>query len=564
MRRLLFLQLPRLDNDVAGPRENVMLAAAYLQAALERSDEAPHWQTLATPQIQDEADDAHLADAVLALQPQVLGVTLYLWNVERTLQLVRRLKRRLPSLHVIAGGPEVARQHPLLYRGRTLDTAVIGEGEGIFPALLQALREKRRTDWSRVAHRAENFRWGHRPTPTADLATLLPPADHPVNHPDSHGMAYLETTRGCPMHCAFCCYNQRRRGVSALPPDQVQRRVDVLRERGAREIRLIDPTFNAVPSFRDTLKALRRANPDRALAFFLELRADTVTDADAALLAAAGVSEVEVGIQCTNRAVLRRIHRPVALDAVTAGVHCLLRHGIRPTLDMMAGLPGQTPDDLARSIDWLAQFPQAHPQFLHTLLLPGTELRDQRTKWGLKAQSRPPYRVLATPTLSAADLADAEARAIQSLGGAPDSPTPEFVAVRLTERFDETVHINATTPPATPPGHTNRRTLQIEADEWMPHLDTLCSALQRYFTREPAILWQLVLHLHTEEPLDVIDRLVATLDAAPSHPLDRLLVRPDGLPVRAARRVRVQLDAETDYDPDWRQALEALLADIFF
>ena len=60
--KLIFIQLPRLDPDVASPGENNMAAAACLRAALARSDEASHWIVCETLDVQDAASDARLLE----------------------------------------------------------------------------------------------------------------------------------------------------------------------------------------------------------------------------------------------------------------------------------------------------------------------------------------------------------------------------------------------------------------------------------------------------------------------------------------------------------------------
>jgi radical SAM superfamily enzyme YgiQ (UPF0313 family) len=416
--RLLFLQLPRLDPDVSSPGENLMPAAACLRAALERSPEAKHWEVVETPACQDTDADAALAEKLVALRPGALSATCYLWNIERTLRLLRLLKRRLPTLKVVIGGPDIAAAHPLLPTTRDrrsevgsrrseirpstsdlrfpADALVVGEGEAVFPAVLRFFRTGRAPNFSGVAWRAEGgaFTEGARKRPAKPLHDLLPAPEHPVNRPDAFGMAYLETNRGCPMRCAFCCYNLRRSTTTCLPPEEVATRIRILRERGAKEIRLTDPTFNAHPRFDEILEVMTRANRDRSIAFFVEIRADTLTDDQARRLAEAGVAEAEVGIQSTDPAVLKIIHRPLRADRVLRGIEALLRHGIKPTLDFMYGLPAQDEHDIGRSLDWLARFGDAiHPQFLPTLLLPGTELRDRAQELGIRAQRLPPYRV---------------------------------------------------------------------------------------------------------------------------------------------------------------------------
>jgi radical SAM superfamily enzyme YgiQ (UPF0313 family) len=554
--RLVFLQLPRLECDVSMAGENVMLAAACLQHALRSSWEGAHWAVLPTPADQDLAGNALLTEAIVKLQPAVLAATVYLWNVERSIRLLRSLKARLPLLRTIVGGPEVAREHPLLAGAAGIDVAVTGEGETVFPAILAALRQGRTADWASVGwRRGRSLAWGRRAAPTLPLARLLPPAQDPINRPDAHGMAYLETNRGCPMRCAFCCYNLKRRGWSSLPPAETARRIRVLRRRGAREIRLVDPTFNAHRLFRATLAAMRRANADKRVRFFVELRADTLGAGDAAALAEANVTEAEVGVQSTDPAVLRRIRRPARLEAVRRGIELLIENGIKPTIDFMYGLPGQGEDDLERCLKWLQDFPKAHQQFLPTLLLPGTELRERRRELGLRGQRLPPYRVQATDRLSSRRLADIEAQAARRIG-AFDSPTRSFVGRRLPDLFPERVRGFKAW------GTSNRRAAIFSGADLFAQREAITGWMSEAVRREPDILWQFVFAPQSEEPLDLLFAAIAAVRKMPGHWLDRM-VSPAGEKRLAARRVLMQLPRGRSFDPSWRAAVDGLLASVF-
>jgi radical SAM superfamily enzyme YgiQ (UPF0313 family) len=584
--RLLLLQLPRLDPDVASPGENVMLAAACLQSSLERSSEGGRWVTLPTPAAQDKADNATLLASILATDPDAIGATLYLWNIERTLRLLAAVRQARPTVRIVVGGPEVAREHPLLFPespgkrpghlqpSACVDVAVLGEGETVFPSILAALRRDETTGWRSVAwrHPSGRFVWGRRPPPVRPLADLLPPPDHPVYRPDAGGMAYLETNRGCPMRCAFCCYNLRRAGWSSLSPSEIERRIRILRDRGAREIRLVDPTFNAHPQFRRVLGAFCRANTDRKIRFFVELRADTLTEQDARRLTQANVCEAEVGVQSTDPNVLRAIRRPTRIDRVLAGIERLQRQGIQPTIDFLYGLPGQGPDDIERSLSLLARFPRAHPQFLPLLLLPGTELRDRCSELGLRAQRLPPYRVQSTDRLSARRLQAVEAAAVERLGGF-DSPTRRFVGNRLPDLFPDRVRVTVGADgnlsvavrcfqTGSAPGQqkpSNRRAVFLAGDNLFAIRASLGSWIRKTVASEPDMLWQFVLVPSAEEPLDLIEDLVRVLRRLPSHWMDRL-VSPPGTHRLAARRLLVQLPRGRAFDAAWRDAAESLLA----
>ena len=575
MKHLLFLQLPRLDPDITSPGENLMPAAACLRAALERAPEAKHWEVIETPVChQDTAADAALAGQIAALRPDALSATCYLWNIERTLCLLKLLKKRLPALKVVIGGPDIAAKHPLLpgvrdARRPTLDARfpadawVIGEGETVFPAVLRFFRAGQAPNYRGVAWRAEDgtFIEGTRKRPVRPLQDILPAPDHPINRPDAFGMAYLETNRGCPMRCAFCCYNLRRSTTTCLPPEEVAARIRILRERGAKEIRLTDPTFNAHPRFDAILDAMTRENRDRSIAFFVEIRADTLTDDQARRLAQAGVAEAEVGIQSTDPKVLKIIHRPLNAERVLRGIEALLRHGIKPTLDFMYGLPAQDERDVERSLDWLARFGDAiHPQFLPTLLLPGTELRDRAEELGIRAQRLPPYRVQSTDALSARQLAKIESWANERLGGF-DSPTQRFVGVRLPDLFPSRLRIALPTPDSRFPG-SNRQALLIAGSDLFSQREAIAAFIRKHVHAEPHILWQFVLEPTEEEPLNLFDFLIAAFDKLPGHWLDRL-VSPPGQKRFCARRLFVKLPRSHSFDPAWTDEVEDLLSSRF-
>jgi uncharacterized Fe-S cluster-containing radical SAM superfamily protein len=371
-------------------------------------------------------------------------------------------------------------------------------------------------------------------------------------------MAYLETNRGCPMKCAFCCYNLRRSATTCLDPDEVAERIRILRKRGAKEIRLVDPTFNAHPRFEAMLKMMRRINRDKKIAFFVEIRADTLTEKQAKLMAEAHITEAEVGVQSTDPKVLKIIRRPLNEQKVFRGIEALLRHGIKPTVDFMYALPAQDAEDMKRSLAWLARFGEAiHPQFLPTLLLPGTELRDRAKELGLRAQKLPPYRVLSTDRLTSKQLAAIEQEAAETLGGF-DSPTPRFIGRRLEGLFNPRGRTQGRKDVRT--AEQNRTTLYFDFTyETFPEISR---TIKEVVAREPHILWQFVVTIEEEIPLDFIESLIAVIRRLPAHWLDRL-ISPLDQPKLVARRLFVKLSPDASVSSSWKTEAEAMLGNAF-
>jgi radical SAM superfamily enzyme YgiQ (UPF0313 family) len=561
-----FIQLPQLDNDVSGAHENVPLAAAYLQHAAERAGEGRHYRFKQLPATLETADTPTVAAYLAAREPGILALSLYLWNIERSLRLARLVKERSPRTRVIVGGAEAARQHPFLFRARVADAVVVGEGEVVFPGILKAFRTGGRVDAATVAWRtAGGYRWGRRVPREVDLREAMPPSGYPSCQPDARGMAYLETSRGCPFRCTYCRYPHLRRRMTFLPPEEVVTRVRALQALGAREIRFVDPTFNAHPQFREVVRRLAGINPGHALSFFVELSAERITDADADALAAAHVTEIEVGLQSRDAEVLRAIRRPTDVRALEAGVRRLMRRGIRVTLDLMYGLPLQRFADLRAALPWAAKLRGVDVQCLQTLLLPGTELRGRRREWGIKADERPPYAVRSTSTMTTGDLRRIEDLVERDPRLRSDIRTGRFVGRQLTDLFPEQVRIDLADWRAgqAVPGTQNRRGVVLAGADLFACRGRIAALIRRAVRQDPDMLWQFVLEPAGEEPLDLFDTLIAVVRRQPPHLLDRYAAAAlRGLV--ASRRILVRLPARRRLDPAWVTAVDDVLAGAFF
>jgi len=64
-RRILFLQLPRLDNDPGNSGENLPLAGLYLLHSLSRSRQSSGWESRFLSRQEELLDDRHLLEAMI-------------------------------------------------------------------------------------------------------------------------------------------------------------------------------------------------------------------------------------------------------------------------------------------------------------------------------------------------------------------------------------------------------------------------------------------------------------------------------------------------------------------
>ena len=93
--------------------------------------------TICDLNINDTQEDlmAHL----MATEPDVLGVSVYIWNRLCATQLIRRVKALKPEIIVIVGGPEVSFSVEESFRAMPIDYLLRGAGEESLPALLRVI-----------------------------------------------------------------------------------------------------------------------------------------------------------------------------------------------------------------------------------------------------------------------------------------------------------------------------------------------------------------------------------------------------------------------------------------
>jgi len=87
-----------------------------------------------------------------------------------------------------------------------------------------------------------------------------------------------------------------------------------------------------------------------------------------------------------------------------------MSEGIKVKVDLIVGLPGDTVDSVRRGLHYLRdEGLYSDIQVFHLAVLPGTAFRQEAAGLGLRFQPRPPYYVLQTPTLEAADISGGDA-----------------------------------------------------------------------------------------------------------------------------------------------------------
>jgi anaerobic magnesium-protoporphyrin IX monomethyl ester cyclase len=296
--------------------------------------------------------------AALRLRPDVLGYTVYTGSHLWYLELNRRIRAQVPGVLSVFGGP-----HPTFFpdmiQQEGVDGLCIGEGEYATLDFLNALQRNggglrlTRTDipnwWLRIG--GEIVRNPLRPLLTGETLDGLPFADrellYSAHRPSRHTrIKPFITGRGCPYDCAFC-FNKAYSDLYAGQGRRYRRRSvdnvicelkEVASRHGVRFVQFLDDTFILQENWlRQFLSRYREAV---GLPFWCQVRANLVTEEQAALLKAAGCVSVSFGIETGNDR-LRNVvlHRNMSRDQILGAAAILHRHGIAFSTNNMIGLP---------------------------------------------------------------------------------------------------------------------------------------------------------------------------------------------------------------------------------
>lgn len=335
-----------------------------------------------------------IAERILAQKPKIVGLGVYIWNVAQTTELVSALKRVLPGLIIILGGPEVSYEWEAQPIVGMADYLITGEADLAFAKLCSQLLA------------GEN--------PPGRIMNAEPPAFCDLvlpyelyNSQDiAHRVIYVEASRGCPFSCEFCL-SSLEIPVRQAPLPALLGHLQNLLDRGARQFKFVDRTFNLNPrAGRAILEFfLERYQPGHFMHF--EMVPDRLPEELRSLITRfpPGALQFEVGIQTFNLEVGALIKRRQNYQRLEENFRFLRQEtGAHLHADLIAGLPGETVESFGCGFDRLVALGPQEIQVGILKRLRGTPIVRHDAEWQMVYHPKPPYEVLQNKLISFAQM----------------------------------------------------------------------------------------------------------------------------------------------------------------
>lgn len=332
-----------------------------------------------------------IAAEVLRANPDILGVSIYIWNRQKSLELIELLQKQKPDLQVVVGGPEVSFDET----PPTGCTLIAGEGEAKWVEYLNIAAQ------GALPSQETLDRWK---TFGTDLPELIAPYLEEDLSDLQNRYAYIETSRGCPYLCSFCLSALDEK-VRYFDEDVVRDQITMLIDAGIKKFKFVDRTFNLNPKRMKRLIGWLSQFTDRE--FHFEVVGDILSDDMLDFLSAVppGVFQFEIGIQTLNEDINQRMDRRQDNTRLFAAISRLIAEDrIHIHCDLIFGLPGETLDDALNSFEQVLKLRPHELQLGFLKFLPGAPINRLIKDYDYRYLSTPPYEVIASRDMTAEEI----------------------------------------------------------------------------------------------------------------------------------------------------------------
>ena len=332
-----------------------------------------------------------ICEKLLAQQPDIIGIGVYIWNVSEVAELIHIIKKISPKTKIVLGGPEVS-YTPYRVNLDDADYIVQGEGDLAFYALCQKIIKDENQE--RII-----------PMSIPNLKEIKLPYAYYSDDDIKNRYIYVEISRGCPFECEFCLSSMDEK-VRAFELDAVLEEFEILWQRGARNFKFVDRTFN-----------LNMKAANKILDFFLAKEPpyfahfEVIPDHFPASLREKiksfphGALQLEIGIQTLNLEIANNISRQLKLQKIEENIAFLENETTAHIhLDLLVGLPGESIKSFGANLDKLKAMSSCEIQIGILKKLSGTYIKRHDALFGMVYSDIPPYDILKNSELSFNDI----------------------------------------------------------------------------------------------------------------------------------------------------------------
>jgi hypothetical protein len=335
-----------------------------------------------------------IVEKLLAEQPKIIGLGVYIWNTVQVFEVVSLLKKVAPEVVVVLGGPEISYETEAQALLDLADYVIKGEAEFLFRDLCTSLLSGCKPQQKIIA--------GELP----EIQKLELPYKYYGNEDIKNRIIYVEASRGCPYKCEYCL-SSLDKSVRNFDCDLFLQEIQILLERGVRSFKFVDRTFNLSPTISGKILRFFLERVELGLFLHFEMVPDRLPDDIKMMISQfpKGALQFEIGIQTWNPQVAANVSRRQDYTKIVENLKYLREQtGVHTHADLIIGLPGETQESFAQGFDALSACQPDEIQVGILKRLKGTPIVRHDQKFKMVYADQPPFQILSNIDLSFAQL----------------------------------------------------------------------------------------------------------------------------------------------------------------
>ena len=326
--------------------------------------------------------------------PFLVGFSSYLWNIEYNLQLAAKIKENWPECIILFGGPQIPDDVEYLKKYVFIDILVHAEGEVPFYKLLLTLMNDRNlSEVPSISYRKnEEYLRTEKEIP-CDLSDFPSPYtmglfDYIISDPQFEGIqldVVMETNRGCPYKCIYCCWGGNDAPLRQFPMEKVKSELDWFAENKIFYCVCADGNFgilNRDEEIVDYLIELKatKGYPQKFATTAAKNKDDFIFKINKKMHDAGLNKGVSVSCQSLSPEVLENIGRKnMPIEYFSEQLDKYRKAGIETYTDLILGLPGETFESFCRGVFGVIEAGQHDSiNISRCELLPNTRMYDKK------------------------------------------------------------------------------------------------------------------------------------------------------------------------------------------
>jgi Fe-S oxidoreductase len=329
----------------------------------------------------------NITEQIINKKPDMVGLSTYIWSVVDNIKLAEELKKRLPEVKIIFGGPQVSDIHwDIMQYTLNIDGVIRGEGEVTFSEMLRFWLKNGNLyspDISGFSYRDITGGIVHNPDRPPIKNIDIIPFRYKSFEADATKEYVLETFRGCYNSCGYCTMgNMPFRKHST---EYILEEIDNMAKAGIKNICILDTSFTFN---RRRMEQISRRLSDYGIRYGCCAEAEELDAEIMDILLETGAMVIEFGLQSTNPDVLALMKRKFNKDLFEKNINMFMDkckgRDLALIIDIICGLPGDNLKTFCQSMDFAYSL-RPHIVALFPLnLLPGTDFYINHEKYGFK------------------------------------------------------------------------------------------------------------------------------------------------------------------------------------